>query len=289
MMKGESCLMNNLIPPAADKISRDVSTAIAEDLGSGDLTSKLIKIEKSVHTKIISREPAILCGTGWVTEVFKQLNLDIKVNFLKKDGDLIKSNEPICNITGPARGILTGERVGLNFLQTLSGVATKTNKYVNEIAGTKAKIYDTRKTIPGLRYALKYSVSTGGGYNHRMGLFDGILIKENHIAAAGGITSALEQSSQAHGDCSIQIEVENFNQLEEVLVAGGDFILLDNFSVSDLKKCVSMCAGKAILEASGGITFNNVRKVAQTGVDRISIGSLTKDIVAIDFSMTTIE
>ncbi len=281
--------MNNLILPAANKISQDVSTALAEDVGGGDITSKLIKIGKTVHTKIISREPAILCGTGWVTEVFKQLNLDIGVKFLKKDGDSIKPNEPICNITGPAREILTGERVSLNFLQTLSGVATKTNRYVNEIVGTKAKIYDTRKTIPGLRYALKYSVLAGGGYNHRMGLFDGILIKENHIAAAGGIASSLKQLSHAHKDYSIQIEVENFTQLKEVLAAGGDFVLLDNFSVSDLKKCVSMCDGKAILEASGGITLSNVRKVAETGVDRISIGSLTKDIVAIDFSMTTIE
>lgn len=273
----------------ADSIQTSVNAALAEDIGTGDLTAGLIPAEKPARATVISREAAVLCGTAWFEACFRHLDPEVQIQWLAQDGDSVTPNQTLCEITGKARALLSAERPALNFLQTLSATATATHRYVDAIKGTGAVIMDTRKTLPGLRLAQKYAVKVGGGENQRTGLFDGILIKENHILAAGGIAAVLEQAQRtAPPGVSVQIEVENLDELEQALTAGARLILLDNFSLADMRQAVIATARRAALEASGGITLESVRAIAETGVDRISIGSLTKDIQAVDLSMRII-
>ena len=266
-------------------VSANVALALAEDIGTGDLTAALIPAAQQAQATIVSRENAIICGIDWVNACFKSLDENIDIKWRVNEGEKIGSNQVLCDISGNARAILTAERCALNFLQTLSAVATHTREYVEAIAYTKAQILDTRKTLPGLRLAQKYAVTVGGGANQRLALYDGILIKENHIAAAGSIHAALSHALQLNKNVSIQIEVENLDELQQALNAGAASILLDNFTISDMQAAVNMNAGKALLEASGNVNLNTVRAIAETGVDRISIGSLTKNIRAIDLSL----
>jgi len=269
-------------------VENDVAGALVEDIGSGDLTAQLIPADRRARAAVISRLSAVICGAAWFNAVFRKLDpqADIQWSGTGGDGNLVRPNQQLCTLEGNARALLTGERTALNFLQTLSAVATTTRRYVEAVKGTRAQIVDTRKTLPGLRSAEKYAVRVGGGVNHRIGLFDGILIKENHIAAAGGIAAALEQAQRAAPpNVWIQVEVENLDQLREALAGGARTILLDNMTLERLKEAVKLTAGRAQLEASGGVTLENVRAIAETGVDRISIGSLTKDIQAVDLSL----
>ncbi|MEW6765293.1 MAG: carboxylating nicotinate-nucleotide diphosphorylase [Pseudomonadota bacterium] len=274
-----------IILPSPQTIAQDVARALAEDLGSGDVSAELVTEDATAHARVITREHMHLAGAAWFEEVFRQIDPRIEIRWTAQDGDRLTPNALLCTLHGPARGILSGERAGLNFLQTLSATATKTHKFVRAVHGTRARILDTRKTLPGLRRAQKYAVLCGGGWNHRIGLFDAILIKENHIAAAGGITQAVVRARHLHPDLLIEVEVENMPQLEEALMAGVPRILLDNFELEPLRAAVSLNAGKAELEASGGVNLDTVRAIAETGVDFISIGGLTKDIQAIDLSM----
>ena len=272
-----------------DLVNANVAQALAEDIGSGDLTASLIPVNQQANATIISREDAVICGIDWANACFKSLDANAKITWHVNEGNKVKPNQLLCEIAGNARALLSAERCALNFLQTLSAVATHTRKYVAAITGTNAQILDTRKTLPGLRLAQKYAVTVGGGANQRLALYDGILIKENHIAAAGGILPALQASSLlASGACemiTVQIEVENLNELQQALSAGASSILLDNFSLSDMREAVKMNNKRALLEASGNVNLNTVRDIAATGVDRISIGALTKNIRAIDLSM----
>ncbi len=268
------------------EIERNVAAALTEDVGPGDLTAMLIAPDIKATATVISRVDAILCGAPWFDATFKQLDPHVNVRWNARDGDAVRPDQALCELNGPARALLTGERTALNFLQMLSGVATVANTYAKAIAGTRARIVDTRKTLPGLRLAQKYAVRTGGASNHRTGLYDGILIKENHIAAAGGIRIAIEHAHRiAPPGVWTQIEVESLQQLEEALAAGARMILLDNFDLARMREAVSVNAGRAQLEASGNVTLQSVRSIAETGVDRISIGALTKDVQAIDLSM----
>ncbi|PKO47341.1 MAG: nicotinate-nucleotide diphosphorylase (carboxylating) [Betaproteobacteria bacterium HGW-Betaproteobacteria-22] len=272
----------------ANYVSTQVRAALIEDIGSGDLTAQLVPERQMVSAEIITRESAILCGVDWVNASFLQVDSDINIAWLAKEGQRILPNQVICQIQGSARSLLTAERCALNFLQTLSATATETRRYVDAIAGTNAQILDTRKTIPNLRLAQKYAVTIGGGTNQRLALYDGILIKENHIAAAGSIQKVLQRAFALNAGKTIQIEVENLSQLQQALDAKAGNILLDNFSIdllSDAVKINHVHGRTAILEASGGITLDNVRSIALTGVDRISIGAITKNIRAIDLSM----
>lgn len=269
-------------------VSTQVQAALDEDIGSGDLTASLVPASLNVNATIIVREAAIICGLAWVDACFKQIDPLVKIDWHVTEGEHVKPSQTLCEIKGLARSILTGERCALNFLQTLSATATETRKYVNAIAGTQCQILDTRKTIPNLRLAQKYAVTIGGGYNQRLALYDGILIKENHIASAGSISAVVAQAFALNSGKSIQIEVENLTQLQEAMHAGASSILLDNFSIAQLNAAVAMKNNFehiVILEASGGITLENVRDIALTGVDRISIGAITKNIQAIDLSM----
>ncbi|MEW5789361.1 MAG: carboxylating nicotinate-nucleotide diphosphorylase [Pseudomonadota bacterium] len=263
-----------------------VRAALDEDVGAGDLTARLVPEETAGHARVITREDGVLCGTAWFADCFRALDPAVAIAWQAADGAPIRAGQSLCEIEGPARALLTAERPALNFLQTLSAVATETRRYVAAVAGTRARIYDTRKTLPGLRLALKYAVKCGGGENQRMGLYDGILIKENHIAAAGGIAPALAAAFRLAGPgVSVQVEVETLDQLEEALQAGATLILLDNFDLAGMAEAARRTAGRAALEASGGITLETVRAIAETGVDRISIGSLTKSLRAMDLSM----
>ncbi|WP_455223066.1 carboxylating nicotinate-nucleotide diphosphorylase [Kaarinaea lacus] len=262
-----------------------VHTALHEDIGSGDITSLLIDEAKISRARIISRQVAVICGIQWVEEVFQQLDKRVKLSWHVKDGDKTSTGQVICELEGPARALLAGERTALNFLQTLSGTATRTRRYVEAVQGTSAKILDTRKTIPGLRHAQKYAVRCGGGVNHRMGLYDAILIKENHIEAAGSLENAIARSQQVRADVMVEVEVETLDQLQRALTAGAKRVLLDNMSLAQLKEAVTICQGRAELEASGGVNLDTVRSIAGTGVDYISVGDLTKDIEAVDLSM----
>ncbi len=268
-----------------NEIVRSVTQALEEDVGTGDATAALIGEDSIGHARVVAREAAVVCGVRWFEEVYHQLDPSVSIEWLVIDGQSIQSECILCDIRGPSRALLTGERTALNFLQMLSGVATRTRRFVDAVAGTSAAILDTRKTIPGLRQALKYAVRTGGGRNHRMGLYDGVLIKENHIHAAGDIPQVMERARRLTAALPIQIEVESIMQLEQAVDAGARLILLDNFRLEDLKTAVQVAANRVELEASGGITLENVRAVAETGVDRISIGALTKDLQAIDLSM----
>jgi len=267
-------------------IHANVTNALDEDVGGSDLTAQLIPSGSRAYATVITRQDAVLCGTAWFDACFYSMDQGCRIRWFARDGDPIAAKQVLCEIHGDARAMLTAERCGLNFLQTLSATATQTRRYVEAVCGTQAKILDTRKTLPGLRVAQKYAVKTGGGYNQRAGLFDGVLIKENHILAAGGIHPVLEQAYRNTSEgISIQIEVENLEQLREALGAGARLILLDNFDLDHMRAAVKLAAGRAELEASGGITLKNVRAIAETGVERISIGSLTKDIQAVDLSM----
>lgn len=267
-------------------IKEIVRQGLAEDIGNGDLTAGLIAASTRANAYVITREDAILCGTAWFDEVFHQLDSTVTIEWQVKDGDTIRSRQTICRVRGPARSVLSGERMALNFLQLLSGTATQTRRYVDAVNGTHAKILDTRKTLPALRNAQKYAVTCGGGYNHRMGLYDGILIKENHIVAAGSMTRAVQQAkATAPAGVMIEVEVEDLEQIKEALAAGAERLLLDNFDLDSLYAAVKETHGRAKVEASGGITLENIRAVAETGVDYISIGALTKDVTAVDYSM----
>ena len=270
----------------ASAVERDVSAALAEDVGTGDVSAMLLPDAKAAIAAVICRQDAVICGQAWFEACFRRLDPAATVTWLAAEGAKVTANTRVCEIRGKARALVTAERTALNFLQTLSSVATATRQLVDAIAGTRTKIVDTRKTIPGLRFAQKYAVRAGGGANHRMGLYDAMLIKENHIAAAGGIRSAIAAAwKNAAPGVWLQVEVENFDQLHEALDAGVKMILLDNMSLEKMAEAVRITGDRAELEASGGITLKNVRAVAETGVHRISIGSLTKDVKAVDFSM----
>ena len=271
------------MPDLPNDIEEVVANALKEDVGSGDLTAKLIAGEAQTKASVMTRDKALLCGTAWFNEVYKQLDNSININWLVADGDQLKADQSICEITGAVRNLLTGERTALNFLQTLSAAATITNEFVTLISDLNTQILDTRKTLPGLRKAQKYAVLCGGGMNHRMGLYDAILIKENHISAAGSIYEAVSKAKIQ--DVRIEIEVETLDELQQALAENVDSILLDNFNLEDLQQAVVKAKGKAKLEASGNINKENLRSIAETGVDFISIGSLTKHVRAIDFSM----
>lgn len=262
-----------------------VAVALAEDLGGGDLTAALIPESARAEATVISRESAILCGTAWFDEVFRHLDTAIKVRWQASDGDRIESNQLLCTVQGSARSILSAERTALNFLQTLSATATLARRYADAVAGTGAIVLDTRKTLPGLRQAQKYAVRCGGCKNHRRGLFDAILIKENHIMASGSITQAVTKAKQLHPGITVEVEVENLEELQEALAVGPEIILLDNFTLENMAKAVALTERRAKLEASGNVSLENIRKIAETGVDYISVGGLTKDVRAIDLSM----
>ena len=267
-------------------IHRNVINSFDEDIQTGDLSAQLLSAELTSSAQIITRQQGVLCGTAWFDECFRILDTSCKINWLAKDGDRILPGQTLCEVKGHTRALLSAERCALNFLQTLSGTATRTRQYVEAVTGINVKIMDTRKTLPGLRQAQKYAVRMGGGYNQRVGLYDGILIKENHIAAAGGIKPVLEKAfSLSKSGVSVQIEVETLAQLDEALDAGARLILLDNFDLDKLRTAVKHTGKRAELEASGGITLESLRDVALTGVDRISIGSLTKGVETIDLSM----
>ena len=267
-------------------IQANIRAALDEDVGDLDLTAQLILEHAQAHAAVITRQHMVLCGIQWFEGCFRALDANCEIRWLLREGDVAEANQTLCEIRGEARALLTAERAALNFLQTLSATATLTQHYVAAVRGTQAKIMDTRKTLPGLRMAQKYAVKIGGGYNQRMGLFDGVLIKENHILAAGGIRPVLEQAFRlVPAGTSIQIEVENLEQLREALDAGAKLILLDNFDLDGMRTAVKLSAGRAELEASGGITLTTIRAIAETGVDRISVGGLTKDVQAIDLSM----
>jgi nicotinate-nucleotide pyrophosphorylase (carboxylating) len=270
-------------------IVENVAIALSEDLGSGDITAKLIPAEATARAIITAREALTLAGQPWVDEIYRQLDERVSVDWMFNDGDRIREDSEICVITGPARAILSGERTALNFLQTLSATATQTARYVAAIKGTRASILDTRKTIPGLRHAQKYAVRCGGGSNHRVGLYDAVLVKENHIISAGGIAAAIAAARRKHNDLPVEVEVESIDELREALAAGADRLLLDNFTIDELKQAVEInqdeYATPADLEASGGITIDNIRGIAETGVDYISVGALTKNVKAVDLSM----
>lgn len=268
------------------QVQADVQRALAEDVAGGDLTAALVPAERMATATIICREAAVICGQPWVMEVLRQIAPSAQVVWHVVDGGRCTPGQKIVEISGRARDLLTAERTCLNFLQTLSAVATKTARYVDAVRGTRAAILDTRKTIPGLRVAEKYAVRCGGGKNHRMGLYDAILIKENHIAAAGGLTAAFRAAQQlADRAAFIQVEVETLKQLEEALQAGVTMVLLDNMPIETIRQAVQMAAGRCSLEISGGVTLDTLRALAETGVDRISVGALIKDIQAVDFSM----
>jgi|TARA_B100001971_G_C18218798_1_gene555723 nicotinate-nucleotide pyrophosphorylase (carboxylating) len=268
------------------EITRTVQSALSEDLGSGDLTASIIDQTAVASARLISRERAIFCGREWFNEVYNQLDPTIQTNWEVNDGETIRPDQMLCQVAGPARSLLSGERTALNFIQTLSGTASTTRTFVKAIEGTTTRILDTRKTLPGLRMAQKYAVSIGGGCNHRIGLFDGVLIKENHIQAAGSITRAVEIAARsATPGVLLEVEVENLTQLKEALSTSVNRILLDNFTRETLQQAVTLTQGKAELEASGNITLENVQSIARTGVDFISIGAITKHLQAIDFSL----
>lgn len=277
------------MPKLPSDLADQVRRAIAEDVGPadgpGDITAKLIPAETRATATIISRETATLCGTPWVNETFRQLDGDVHIEWLIEEGARVAPNDVLCRLEGPARALLTGERTALNFLQTLSGTATASRHYADLVAGTKCKVLDTRKTLPGLRTAQKYAVAVGGCANHRVGLFDAFLVKENHIAAAGSIVLAVKGARELVPDVVVEVEVENFDELDQALDAGADVIMLDEFDLEGMRRAVQHVNGRALLEASGSISAENLRAVAETGVNFISIGALTKHLYAIDLSM----
>ncbi|MFA1030567.1 MULTISPECIES: carboxylating nicotinate-nucleotide diphosphorylase [Pseudomonas syringae group] len=267
------------------EIEANVRRALLEDVGSGDITAQLIPAERLAKATIISRDAAVIAGTAWVDTVFRQLDPRVAVHWQVSDGDRVSPNQTLFHVEGPARSLLTGERSALNFLQMLSGVATRAQYFADMVAGTQVKLLDTRKTLPGLRMAQKYAVTCGGCHNHRIGLYDAFLIKENHIAACGGIAQAVEAAHRIAPGKPVEVEVESLSELKQALDAGADIIMLDELSLDDMREAVRLTAGRARLEASGGINDNTLRVIAETGVDYISIGAMTKDVKAVDLSM----
>ena len=267
------------------EIEANARRALSEDIGSGDITAQLIPAERLAHARVITRDAAVICGSAWVDAVFRQLDPRVAVHWQVADGERVAPNQPLFSLEGPARALLSGERSALNFLQTLSAVATRCRHFADLVEGTGVKLLDTRKTLPGLRLAQKYAVTQGGCHNHRIGLYDAFLIKENHIAACGGIAQAI---GAAHGIAPgkpVEVEVESLDELQQALEAGADIVMLDELSLEDMRAAVRLTAGRAKLEASGGINETTLRTIAETGVDYISIGSLTKDVKAVDLSM----
>jgi nicotinate-nucleotide pyrophosphorylase (carboxylating) len=279
----------NAAPAPPRSLVRDVRAALAEDVGAGDRTASLIPAERQGRATVITRESAVLCGRPWFDEVFRQLDPAVLVTWQASEGERVDAGQLLCGLEGPARALLTGERSALNFLQTLSGTATVTRTYVDAIDGLPCRILDTRKTIPGLRRAQKYAVRCGGGRNHRMGLYDGVLIKENHIVAAGSIGAAVAAAREQRVRVPVEVEVETVDELRQALDAGADMALLDEFSLEDLRNAVGLnrahARGPIGLEASGGVSLGSLRPIAETGVDFISVGALTKHVRAIDLSM----
>ena len=286
-----STLLNRFAPfdeALVRAYEQNLLSALLEDVGTGDLTGQLVPEAGRSVARVIVREEAVLCGAPWFEGIMHAVDQAIGIEWHYAEGDVMQADTPVCTLVGPSRALLTAERAALNFLQLLSGVATATRRFVDVVEGTTAAILDTRKTLPGLRLAQKYAVRVGGGQNQRLALYDGILIKENHIAAAGGVTAALVAAKRAGGGVSIQVEVETLEQMEEALTAGATSILLDNFDLERMRAAVQQNRGRALLEASGGVNFDTVRAIAETGVHRISIGSLTKDIRAVDYSLRII-
>ena len=266
-------------------IQTTVERALAEDIGTGDVTAGLIPADKQASATVISREDATLCGVAWFNEVFRQLDPAVQIDWQFRDGDKVAANTLLCTLRGSARSILSGERAALNFLQTLSATATATRRYVDLVAHTACRILDTRKTLPGLRTAQKYAVLCGGGTNHRIGLYDRVLIKENHIMAAGSITAAIQQARALHPGILVEVETENLQELAEATAAHADIIMLDEYSLADMREAVRVTAGKIPLEASGGVSPETLVEIAETGVDFVSIGGITKHVRAVDLSM----
>ncbi len=266
-------------------ISDQVKRALTEDIGTGDVTADLIPKENTSTAKVVCRDDAILVGVAWFNEVFHQIDENVEINWNFKDGDHVTANDVLCNLSGNSRSILSGERAALNFTQTLSATATQTNRYVKLISHTKTKVLDTRKTIPNMRDAQKYAVLCGGGKNHRIGLYDMILIKENHIMAAGSITAAVSQAKQLHPKIRVEVETENLEEFREASKAGADVIMLDDFDLKTMRIAVEENDGKIDLEASGGVNLDTILPIAETGVDFISVGQITKDVYAVDLSM----
>lgn len=284
-MAARSYRISELDLPSPAVVADDVARALEEDIRGGDCTAALIPASNTLQTRLLSREPAVLAGRAWFDETFRQLQEDVVVEWSANDGELLSTDQEICRVSGNARAVLSGERTAINFLQTLSGTATQARRYVDAVEGTGVIILDTRKTLPGLRLAQKYAVRCGGAQNHRVGLFDAILIKENHISAAGSIRAAVQAAARLYPDLLLEVEVENLEQLEEAHACGAQRALLDNFSHSQLRAAVERFTGDIGLEASGGVTLDTIRETALTGIDYISVGDLTKSVTATDFSM----
>lgn len=276
---------NLILADLHSEIEANVRRALVEDIGSGDITAQLIPTERLASARIITREAAVVCGTAWVDAVFRQVDPRVSVHWQVQDGERVSADQPLFTLEGPARALLTGERSALNFLQTLSAVATRCRHYADLVADTPVKLLDTRKTLPGLRLAQKYAVTCGGCHNHRIGLYDAFLIKENHIAACGGIVQAIAAAHNIAPGKPVEVEVESLEELREALEAGADIVMLDELSLDDMREAVRLNAGRAKLEASGGINDSTLRTIAETGVDYISLGTLTKDVKAVDLSM----
>ncbi len=277
--------MSVFLPALPTDIQSVVRHALAEDIGSGDITAALIPVDASAQAQVIVRETAILCGTAWFDEVFRQLDRRVQVVWQARDGERLRPDQVLCQLRGPARSLLSGERAALNFLQTLSATATQTRAHVDAIAGTGARLLDTRKTLPGLRTAQKYATACGGAKNHRIGLFDAFLIKENHILAAGGIAQAVKRARDIAPGKPVEVEVENLDELQQALTAAADIVMLDNMDLATMREAVAITAGRAALEASGNVGLGSIRHIAETGVDYISVGAITKHVRAVDLSM----
>lgn len=273
----------------AEEIRNSAARLLAEDVGPGDITAQLIPDRRWATARVITREACVLCGVAWVDELFRRLDARVVLRWAAADGDRLAADQAFLTIEGPARSLLTGERAALNLLQTLSGTATRTRHYVDLLEGTGVRLLDTRKTLPGLRLAQKYAVTCGGGHNHRIGLYDAFLIKENHIAACGGIAAAVKEARGIARDLPVEVEVETFAELDQALAAGADVIMLDNFGLDELREAARRTAGRATLEASGNVDDSTLRAIAETGVDCISSGALTKDVKAVDLSMRIAE
>ena len=276
---------NLTLDDLSSEIEANARRALAEDIGSGDITAQLIPAERLAQATIITREAAVIAGTAWVDAVFRQLDPRVAVHWQVRDSERVSANQALFHLEGPARALLSGERSALNFLQTLSAVATRCQHHADLVQGTAVKLLDTRKTLPGLRLAQKYAVTCGGCHNHRIGLFDAFLIKENHIAACGGIAAAVQAAHSIAPGKPVEVEVESLEELQQALDAGADIIMLDELSLDDMRQAVAITQGRAKLEASGGVNETTLRAIAETGVDRISIGTLTKDVKAVDLSM----
>lgn len=277
--------MHQAVPPPTAAIERDVRRALDEDIGSGDVTADLLPAGAMARARVVSRDAAVICGRAWFEQCFLQLDAAVRIEWHAADGDRVAAGSLLCHVEGAARALVSAERTALNFLQTLSGTATATAAYVEAARGTRTTILDTRKTLPGLRMAQKYAVCVGGGRNHRMGLYDAVLIKENHIAAAGSIAAAVRRARALHPDLLVETEVEDFTELREALAAGADRIMLDEFELHELAQAVAEAGGRVPLEVSGSVALERVRAIAETGVDYVSIGALTKNVRAIDLSM----